>query len=352
MTAFQPDYRHLQAAAQNKRPARLPVYEHIFSTLVMEQILDLQFASLFDGDDRDLTQYFSHYCRFFVQMTYDAVPFEACITSILPDGGAICGGRPGPIQNRRDFQQYPWDTLPDLFWSYADRLFQALTKSLPPGMKIVGGIGNGPFEISEDLVGLEYLAYMQADDPNLFADLYVKIGDLLLTIWRQCLQKYQQHFAVCRFGDDLGFKNSTLTSPANIRAHVIPQYRPVIDLVHQSGLPFLWHSCGNIFSVMEDAIAAGINAKHSNEDVIAPFDRWIELYGNRIGLFGGIDVDLLCTQTPDVIGATAAEAGARFRQNAAGFALGSGNSIPDYVPPQSYLALIQAARDIRQREAG
>ena len=46
----------------------------------------------------------------------------------------------------------------------------------------------------------------------------------------------------------------------------------------------------SVLSVMEQAIGAGINAKHSNEDAIAPFDRWIELYGDRIGLLGGIDV--------------------------------------------------------------
>ena len=29
---------------------------------------------------------------------------------------------------------------------------------------------------------------------------------------------------------------------------------------------------------------------------IAPFAQWIERYNDRIGLFGGIDVDLLCPQ--------------------------------------------------------
>ena len=43
---------------------------------------------------------------------------------------------------------------------------------MPVGMKALGGIGNGVFEISEDLVGFENLAYMQADDPELFEALY------------------------------------------------------------------------------------------------------------------------------------------------------------------------------------
>ena len=113
-------------------------------------------------------------------------------------------------------------------------------------------------------------------------------------IWKEFLRRYGDLFAVCRFGDDLGYRTGTLVSPKLIRQLIMPQYRPIIDLIQGKGKPFLWHSCGCIFQVMEDVIALGIDAKHSNEDAIAPFEDWIERYGERIGLLGGIDVDLLC----------------------------------------------------------
>ena len=34
---FQPDYRHMLAVLANRRPARLPIYEHIGDVLVMEK---------------------------------------------------------------------------------------------------------------------------------------------------------------------------------------------------------------------------------------------------------------------------------------------------------------------------
>ena len=74
----------------------------------MEKVFDLKFAELIAGKEDDLDEYFSHYCRFFKEMTYDTVSFEVCITEILPDSGALMGGRPGPIQTRADFEQYPW----------------------------------------------------------------------------------------------------------------------------------------------------------------------------------------------------------------------------------------------------
>jgi uroporphyrinogen decarboxylase len=113
----------------------------------------------------------------------------------------------------------------------------------------------------------------------------------------------------------------------------------------------LQHSCGKIFPIMDQWIAAGINAKHSNEDAIAQYDEWIARYGDRIGLFGGIDTDRLCRMQPDDVYAFVLQEGTRFRATAKGYALGSGNSIPDYVPVEGFLAMIRAAQEIRRCEA-
>jgi len=350
MMPFQPDYRYMLDVLNNKRPARLPLYEHIISPEIMEKILDVPFVDLQGGDNLDLREFFTHYCRFFKEMTYDTVSFEVCITDILPDHGAIMGGRPGPIQNRDDFEKYPWDELAHRYWTVAGKQFEMLAACMPDGMRAIGGVGNGVLEISEDLVGFQYLAYMMVDDPGLFSDLYRRIGDLMVETWTIFLERYAESYAICRFGDDLGFKTSTLLAPQTIREHIIPQYQRVINLIHNSDRPFLWHSCGKIFSIMDDVIALGIDAKHSNEDVIAPYDKWISLYSDRIGLLGGIDVDLLCCHKPQEVFDEVVKKGKRFRNQANGYALGSGNSIPEYVPVEGYLAMVRAAQQIRQDE--
>jgi uroporphyrinogen decarboxylase len=351
MMNFKPDYRNIVAAAKNERPPRLPLYEHHISPAVMEKILNRPFANLQTGSESDLKEFYGNYCRFFKEMTYDTVSFEVGIVEILPGHGAIMGGRPGPIQNRADLEAYPWSKLPDLYWKKAQRRFDMLCRNLPAGMKAIGGPGYGVMEISEDLVGFEYISYMQADDPLLFAELYRRIGDLMVDIWTRFLRQYAEYFCLCRFGDDLGFKTGTLLSPGTIITHIIPQYRRLISMIHNAGKPFLWHSCGNIFEVMDSAIGAGIDAKHSNEDAVAPFEKWLTLYGNRIGLFGGIDVDILCQNKPDEIYEKVLAAATFYRDKAKGYAIGSGNSIPDYVPVDGYLAMIRAAQEIRRREA-
>jgi uroporphyrinogen decarboxylase len=121
-------------------------------------------------------------------------------------------------------------------------------------------------------------------------------------------------------------------------------------MIHTAGKPFLWHSCGCIFLAMDAMIDAGINAKHSNEDIIAPFSRWIADYGDRIALVGGFDLNLLCQSTPEEIRNAVIEKGGEYRATARGYALGSGNSIPEYVPVENYLAMIEGARILRERE--
>lgn len=346
---FEPDYRHFAAVMQNQRPERLPLYEHIINVESMEAILDESFADLIKGDQADREEFFRHHCGFFRQMTYDVVSFEAGLRRAFPGPHALSGGK-GALQTRADMDAFPWDDIPQRYWAFAEPQLTALTTVLPPGMKAVGGVANGVFELAEDLVGLEFLPYMEADDPELYAELFVRIGDLMVAVWSTFLPRYGDAFIACRFGDDLGYRSSLLTNPRTVRQHIIPQYKRVIDLIHQHGKHFLWHSCGNIFEIMDDVIALGIDAKHSNEDGIAPYDEWIERYGDRIGLVGGFDLDFLCRGTPDEIEQRVFEDGQRFRRTARGYALGSGNSIPGYLPAENYLAMVRGAQRIREKE--
>ncbi|UCE07658.1 MAG: hypothetical protein JSW07_06380 [bacterium] len=346
---FEPDYHHIIKAASNIRPSRLPLYEHQIDTSLMTMILgeDIQSSS---NNKKDLYYSYGRQCEFWKEMTYDTISFEVQICPILPDHGAIYGGRPGPIQNREDFEKYPFQEIPKIFWNHWTPHLEALAEVMPNGMKAVGGCGYGVFEINVNLVGYEPLCLLMYDDPELFSDLYVRIGDLMTTLWSQLLKRYSSLFAVCRMGDDLGYKKSTLLDPITIIEHIIPQYRRIVSLVHKVGKPFLFHSCGNIFSIMDEVIKAGIDAKHSNEDIIAPFNKWIESYGDRIALFGGIDVNILCTEDPKAVFKEVVNRGREYRKLSKGYAIGSGNSNPDYVPIEGYLAMIDGVKGIRRSE--
>ena len=98
---------------------------------------------------------------------------------------------------------------------------------------------------------------------------------------------------------------------------------------------------------MDDLInVAKIDAKHSNEDAIAPFTEWVDRYGDKMASFGGIDTDILCRESRSSIEDKVRKVVA-YCSGKGGFALSSGNSIPNYVPVEGYLAMIETARKLR-----
>jgi len=346
---FCPDFNNYLDVLNNKKPKRIPLYEHNINESFISKFLGKE-ISMKGKTQKDLEMYYNEIINFWKLNTYDGFSFEAAICDVYPDHGAIFGGRPGPIQSREDFMKYPFEDIPQIFWEKYTPHFEAIRQVLPSGMKAYGGCGYGIFESAQDLVGYEYLCVMQYMDPDLFRDVFIRIGLLYEELWTELVKRYDDIFVFYRMGDDLGFKSATLLEPETIKTHILPQYKKIINIVHGVNKKFLLHSCGNIFNVMDDIIECGIDAKHSNEDEIAPFEKWIELYAERIGLFGGIDVNTLCLNKYEDVYKTVLEKGRIYRDSAKGYGIGSGNSIAEYVSVEGFQAMIDAVKELRRTE--
>ena len=346
MKKFQPDYRNIVDAAYNREAGRLPLYEHGLDVGVIEKIMGYEVRSLLTGNYADKVEAYRRICQFAVRFGYDCIPFEHNIVRMIQDGNALRGHAGSIIATMDDVENYPWDEkLPEYVRRF-EEYYAALREALPEGMKAVGGVGNGLFEAIQDFVPFQELAFLQADEPEVYEALWKKIGDLMVVLWAWALENYADCFAVCRFGDDLGFRSSTLLQPADIRKHIIPQYKRVIDLVHSHGKPFLLHSCGKIYDVMDDLIAAGIDAKHSNEDAIDTFDVWVSRYGDRIGNFGGVEMNVMTLNTPDEVKAYIRALLPKVEGHG-GVAIGTGNQISFYTEPANFIAMTEAVREWR-----
>jgi uroporphyrinogen decarboxylase len=98
---------------------------------------------------------------------------------------------------------------------------------------------------------------------------------------------------------------------------------------------------------MEDLInTVKINAKHSNEDVIAPFTEWQKRYGDRIALFGGVDMSFVCNAGENEIREYVSDL-LKEATKFPGYAFGTGNSVPDYMPVENYITMIETARSFK-----
>jgi uroporphyrinogen decarboxylase len=347
MKKFEPDYRHMVDAAYNKEAERLPLYEHGFDFSVVEKIINEPVVQLLDSTYADHVEAYRRMVRCGIQLGYDCIPFERGMTELVQQNAGLMGLAPAIVENMDDLEKFPWDKKLDEYIRLFDGHFNALREALPEGMKAVGGIGNGLFETVQDFVPFQELVFLQVDEPEVYDQLWQRMGDLMVSIWQWMLENHADSFAVCRFGDDLGFSSSTLIQPDDIRKHVLPQYKRVVDLVHSYDKPFLLHSCGKIYDVMDELIdEVGIDAKHSNEDAIDTFDVWVDRYGDRIGNFGGIEMNIMTLNTPEDVKQFVRDLLPKIEGHG-GIAIGTGNQISDYTEPANWIAMCEAVREWR-----
>jgi uroporphyrinogen decarboxylase len=240
------------------------------------------------------------------------------------------------ISDWETFEKYPWPSpFEDDLWDY-----EYVANHLPEGMGLFVCPTSGFLEIPMDgLFGYENLAYLIYDNPDLVEAVFTRTADLIQTFYRRLigLPNLTGFFQ----GDDMGYKTGTLVSPAFLRRYILPEHRKLATLAHENEYLYLLHSCGNLNRIMEDLISdVRIDGKHSYEDVIMPAGEFKKMYGERIAVLGGVDTDKLCRLQEEELRAYIRSLisdclpGGRF-------AIGSGNTIANYVPVKNYLIMLE-----------
>jgi uroporphyrinogen decarboxylase len=173
---------------------------------------------------------------------------------------------------------------------------------------------------------------------------FKRVGEIHLAVNRRLAQL--PFVGAMRQGDDLGFRTSTFLPPDDLREFVFPIYREMVKIAHAAGKPFVLHSCGNLDAVYEDLIDCGIDAKHSFEEAILPVQDFKKRYGKRMTPLGGLDVDMICRASGDDLRRYAREKIEGCFAEDGHWAMGTGNSLTDYMPVENYLAVLEEARNV------
>ncbi len=239
------------------------------------------------------------------------------------------------IASWEDFEKYPWPKVEDMdLWSY-----EFASNNLPQGMGIFGCLSGGILEIAlNDLFGYETLSYLIYDNPELVKAVFDRIGNLIYKAYEKLIGL--KNLAGFFQGDDMGFRTATLISPRELRKYVLPWHKKLAQFCHSHGLLYILHSCGNLETIMEDLISdVKIDAKHSFEDAIMPVTEAKEKYGERIAILGGVDLDKLCRFEEKELRSYVRHILEKCMPGG-GYALGTGNSVANYIPVNNYLIML------------
>ena len=334
------DFHQLEKVLRRQKPDRPVLFEYFVNGDLISYVNGESFAALDTREDqiRAIIRFFHKAgydyatipSRYFNAFSFENTDHEKKATVSLNEGSAIT--------DRKSFDSYHWPNPEQGNFE----LLSNLSSELPTGMRFIVSAPGGVLENVIDLVGFERLCFMIYEDEELTKAIFDGVGSRLLRFYEIC--SAIEPVGALIVNDDWGFKTQTILSPDMLHQFVFPWHKRIVEAIHRNGKYAILHSCGNLSKVMDVIIdELKYDAKHSFEDNILPVEEAWKLWHERIAILGGIDMDFLVRSEPEAIKERCRKLLKLSGSEA--YALGSGNSIPTYVPIENYLAMIEIIKD-------
>jgi len=192
-------------------------------------------------------------------------------------------------------------------------------------------------------LGLELFCYAYADDPDLVSR-WVEALNLHEVARVAMLPKAYEMGPVALVYSDIADSQATLFSPAFLHKELMPRLERLVAAWHSHGVKVIYHSDGNLWEVLDDLVATGIDGLNPLEPLSGMDAAAVRARYPRLVLVGGVDASrLLAFGTPDEVRAEVR----RLLQatKGRGYLLGSSTEIHPGCAVENVLAMWEAARE-------
>lgn len=326
-----PDFDNILRVLKREKPSRRTLFEYFMNENVYNEVAGIY------PDNATLTDYFKYMIKAYSECGYDYVNLAGSEFNFNSGAHAT----KSTLSLNEKSLIFDWDSFYNFPWVKADKCdysgLEIIEKLLVGNMKVMVSGPGGVLENVIDIVGYDNLCIMIYENPELVQAIFDKIGGEIVKYYQRSAQ--YNSVGMIMSNDDWGFNTQTMLSPSDMRKYVFPWHKKIVECVHKQGKPVVLHSCGYMGEIMEDIIEdMKYDAKHSFEDNIFSVEDSYKLWGKRIAILGGIDLDFLIRRPECEIVARANKLFELAEENG-GYALGSGNSIPSYVPNEKYFAM-------------
>jgi uroporphyrinogen decarboxylase len=238
----------------------------------------------------------------------------------------------GVITSEEEFEKYVFPSPLD--FDYTN--FEKVKDLLPEGMGVIGQYGD-IFTMTWEMMGFENFSFAMFENPELVIALNNKVGELVYSMFENMVQS--PVVDAIWYSDDIAYTNGLLVSPDTLDIVFFPWLKKIGDLCKKYNKPFIYHTDGILYDIMDKIINCGVNALHHIEPKAMKIKEVKERYGNKLCLIGNVDVDMLSRATSEEIRKYVRKNIEEVGYNG-GYCVGSGNSVPEYVNPENYKAMI------------
>jgi uroporphyrinogen decarboxylase len=332
-----PDYTRIVTTLWGGQADRVPLLELIVDPEIKSAYLGRPITTV--ADDIEFWYRAGYDCA----TVYPDAPtmwffMEERSETILEDANTATGYRRwasegrGLIRDWADLERYPVPTLDQIDFSY----FHAAAQHLPDGMGLIGAWGD-IFTYAWEGMGFEEFCFALYERRDLVAHIFQQLGNLAVQIC-EVLVDYDAVKAFW-FSDDIAYRTGFLVSPEIYRRYLFPWLTQLGDLCQKAHKPFLFHSDGVLWDVLDDLVDCGICALHPIEPIAMDIREVKARYGDRLCLVGNVEVDTLSRGTPDQV---REQVRSLLREVApgGGYCIGSSNTVPNYAQLENYEAMI------------
>lgn len=190
------------------------------------------------------------------------------------------------------------------------------------------------------MIGMELFAYLCADEPGLIEEWLDARNRAELR--RVAAIADPRLIPIALTYDDIAYKNAPLFSPAWLRRLWAPRLKRLNAAWHDRDTVCLFHSDGNLFPVLDDLVAAGIDGLNPLEVLAGMSVGKVRERYPHLFLTGGIDVSqLLPFGTPEEVAAACRQAIAE--ASGRGYFLGSTTELHWDVKLENAVAMFETA---------
>ena len=196
----------------------------------------------------------------------------------------------GLIKNQEDWDNYPKPNLPEIY-RRAKKLYKTIIrrrkKFKNPDFCIMAQDDYASvFPPVWQGMGMNAFARALRKNPILIEERFEQTTEFVIGLFKTYAEAGAKIFFE---GGDIAFKSGPLINPKYISQYVLPCMKRVTEAVHEWGGKIIFHSDGDITSLLDFIVEAGFDGLHCLEPPYVDLDLVKKKVGDKLCLLGNID---------------------------------------------------------------
>lgn len=199
----------------------------------------------------------------------------------------------GVIKNQKEWESFPKPDLKEIY-KRAKKMYKSIlrkSKKFKNDILIMAQDDYcSVFPPVWQGMGMNAFAMALRKNPKLIEERFEQTTEFVIGLFKIYAELGAKVFFE---GGDIAFKSGPLINPKYIDKYVLPSMKKVTEAVHEWGAKIIFHSDGDITSLLDFVVESGFDALHCLEPPYVDLELVKKKVGDRLCLLGNIDTSYI-----------------------------------------------------------